>query len=177
MNEKATRVKKSFTEVPTSLEQANMVMQELGQAQSRINEIDAELKAKIKALKDEAWAKIAPLVAKRDRSLNALFAYAHPIKTKLLERRRTVDLGAGKLGWRLTPPRVDLARDEQETIAVLRNTGHEDFIRVVEEVNRERLLQYRPVVAGITYCQSDEFFAVPSVEFGRRKTITKAIDK
>jgi phage host-nuclease inhibitor protein Gam len=177
MAKAVTRIKKTQTAVPASLEQADALLVKIGQTQNAINEIEADLAKKIAELRTEADKKLAPLTLERDNQINSLFSFANPRKARLTEKARTVKLSGGVFGWRWTTPRVELARSEEDTISMLKRTGNEAYVRVIEEVDRQKLLAERPVIPGITFSQKDEFFVTPKQEAKKPKTLTKAIDR
>ncbi|MFZ2193284.1 MAG: host-nuclease inhibitor Gam family protein [Candidatus Moraniibacteriota bacterium] len=172
-----TRIKKSKTVVPHSITEADVVLGQLGDSQNKINAIEKELKERIAELKLAATKKLRPLVVERDAKINSLFAFANPRKAQLTKELRTIALNSGIFGWRLTPPRVETKLTDEEVIALLKETGNDDFIRIIEEVDRQALLAERPVIEGITYAQDDEFFVVPKLENKKKKTFTHAIDR
>ena len=114
---------------------------------------------------------------KRDNQINALFAFAQPRKDELTKNVRSVVLHSGTFGWRMTPPRVELIAADEDMIPAIKDMGGEEFIRVIEEIDRHALLAQRPVIPGITYVQSDEFFVVPNQKSKRKKTFTHTIDR
>ena len=177
MKNTVTRIKKTDTIVPRSLEGAELLMKSLGNTQDEINVIEKDLKEKIEALKAEALKKLQPLTVKRDAKINALFTFADPRKAELTRELRSVTLASGVFGWRLTTPRVETAQGDEETIVLLKSTGNVEFVRVIEEVDRQALLAKKPIVPGIAYVQDDEFFVVPKQKCKKKKTFTHAIDR
>ena len=172
-----TRIKKSQTHVPSSIAQADILVGELGNTQDKINEIEKELKEKIAGLKAEAEKKLQPLITKRDAQINAMFAFANPRKLQLTKEARSITLGSGVFGWRMTTPRVETVQSDEETIALLKRTDNAEFVRIIEEVDRQALLAKRPVIKGISYVQDDEFFVVPNQKCKKKKTFTHTIDR
>lgn len=171
------RIKKTNTNVPKNLSQANSLLAKIGTSQDEINDLEKELKKKIDALKSEAIKKIDPLVIRRDNQINSLFAFASPKKEELTQRVRSIILESGTFGWRLTTPRVEIAGTEEDMIAKLKKTGNEDYVRIIKEIDRQALLLDRPIVKGLSYKQSDEFFVVPKQKAKKAKTFTRAIDR
>lgn len=176
MEKAVTRIKKTQTIVPNLLAQADLLVGEIGKSQDSINTIQAGLAKKIAALREEAEKSLAPLVSERDSQINALFAFANAKKDSLTEKAKTVNLSSGSFGWRLTPPRVEAAESDEEIIARLKRTGNKQYIRIIEELDRQALLVERPKIRGISYLQNDEFFVVPKQKSRKAKTFTKAID-
>jgi phage host-nuclease inhibitor protein Gam len=177
MANEITRIKKSNTVVPRSLTQADILLGSLGETQDSINAIERELKAEIDKLKKEALKKLQPLTVRRDNQINALFSFANPRKAELTKKVRSIVLSSGTFGWRMTPPRVEIDCCDEEMIEYLKNSGNEEFVRVIEEIDRQTLLAERPLINGISYKQSDEFFVVPRQTAKKPKTFTKAIDR
>ncbi len=177
MNQTIARIKKTNTVIPTDLNEANALLCDLGSLQDEINAAEKELKEKIAALKMEAAKKLESTFTKRDNLTNALFAFAQPRQTDLTKDARSIALRCGTFGWRLTPPRVELASSEEEIIAVLKGNDKADFVRVKETLDRALLLEKKPCVEGISYVQNDEFFVVPVQKFEKPKTLMHAIDR
>jgi phage host-nuclease inhibitor protein Gam len=177
MEKAVTRIKKSQTSVPVSLFQADALLAKLGQTQDAINEVEKDLAKKIAEIKAKAAKKLRPLTVERSNQINALFTFANPRKAELTREVRSTVLGNGTFGWRWTTPRVELAKSDAETIDFLKYIKEVSFIRVVEEVDRQALLAERPVIAGISYVQDDEFFVVPKQKAKKAKTFTQAVDR
>lgn len=177
MEKNVTRVKKSLTFVPRSLSQANTLLGELGTTQDTINTIEQALAEEVRALKAKAASKLGSLVVLRDTQLNSLFAYANQHKSILTQDRRTIQLTAGTFGWRWSTPRVEMTGTDEATIEMLKDTDNERYIRIIEEVNRQLLLEEKPDIDGISYEQDEEFFAVPKQNSKKAKTLTHAIDR
>lgn len=177
MSKTVTRIKKTQTSVPSSLNQADALLAKIGRTQNAINEIEENLQAKINALKAEAEKKLRPLNLERTSDIDALFAFANSRKARLTREARSVVLENGVFGWRWTTPRVETSGSDRETIAWLKETGNEKFVRIVEEVDRQALLAEKPVILGISYVQDDEFFVTPKQNAKKPKALTKAIDR
>ncbi len=171
------RIKKTNTQVPKNLKEVNSLLGKIGNTQDEINELEKELKVKIDKLKASAAKKISPLIVRRDNQINSLFAFASPRKAELTEKVRSIVLGFGTFGWRLTTPRVEVTGTDEEMIATLEKTGYEDYVRIIKEIDRQELLLDRPIVKGISYVQSDEFFVIPKQKAKKAKTFTRAIDR
>jgi phage host-nuclease inhibitor protein Gam len=172
-----TRVKKTYTAVPETIESANVLLGKLGATQDAINEIERELKEKVAELKAEALKSLRPLTTLRDRQVNALFTFANPRKVELTADAKTIQLGMGKFGWRMTPRRVDTGLSDEELIALFKRSDLVEYVRTKEEVDRQKLLVDQPLIVGIAYVQNDEFFVVPNQAAKKPKTFTKAIDR
>lgn len=177
MEKNVTRIKKSQTFVPRTLGQANTLLGELGKTQDAINTIETALAAEVKALKAKVAESLGSLTVQRDSQLNSLFAYANQNKGVLTQDRRSIQLTAGTFGWRWSTPRVETTGTDEETLEMLKDTDNERYIRIVEEVNRQLLLEEKPDIDGISYEQDEEFFATPKQAAKKAKTLTHAIDR
>lgn len=179
-----TRIKKTLTVIPASIQEAATYILSIGNKQREINQIKRETKAEIDKLNAEASKKVDGLKKDRDAYFVALFAFAQPKKAELTKDARSQKTFAGTFGWRWTTPMVELAegKTDQQIIAELKKVQLTKYIRVTEEIDREAMLRDRPVVLGVTYTQRDEFFAKPKMkkEDGRAEElvkVTEAIDE
>ena len=73
--------------------------------------------------------------------------------------------------------RVELRYNIKDTIVALKKTNNREFVRTKEEVDREALLDKKPVIEGVSYVQNDEFFVVPKQEIYKPKIIARTIDR
>ena len=177
------RIKKTLTAIPASIQEAATYLLSIGEKQREINKIKRETKKEVELLNSEANKKVDALKKDRDAFFVALFGYAAPRKAELTKETRSQATFAGTFGWRWTTPMVEVAegKNDQDVIKTLKRIGLTDYIRVVEEVDREALLRDRPNVPGVSYTQRDEFFAKPKMkkEDGKAEElvkITEAID-
>lgn len=178
------RIKKTLTAIPASVAEAATYLVSIGEKQREINRIKRETKAKVDEVNAAANKEIADLKRDRDNFFVALFGFAAPRKKELTKDRRTVSTSAGSFGWRWTTPSVELAegRTDQDIIATLKKLGLPQYVRVIEELDRDALLRDRPLVRGVSYTQRDEFFAKPKLAKGEGRAeelvkITEAIDE
>ncbi len=173
------RLKKTLTAIPASVAEAATYIISIGQKQKEINQVKRDMKKTC----DEAKKAIAGLAKERDQFFVALFGFAQPRKAELTKDLRTQKTFAGTFGWRWTTPYVDLkeGKTDQDILAALKRTGLTQYIRTVEELDREALLRDRPQIVGVAYSQRDEFFAKPKMNKGDGRAeelvkITEAID-
>ena len=176
-NANVTRVKKTDTLVPASIVEADNLLGKLGRTQDEINKIENNLQKEIDKLKAEALEKLQPLEVQLDKQMNKLFTFANPRKLRLTIAARSVTLSMGTFGWRMTTPRIEMNKSDEEMIKFLKKTGNAKFIRIKEEIDRQALLAERPRIFGIDYVQNDEFYAIPRLIGRGKKTLTKAIDR
>ncbi len=183
-NTTTTRIKKTLTAIPASVQEAIGYLISIGKKQQAINDIKRGLKEETARLKEEADEKIRVLTLDRDNFFTALFAFASSRKRELTQTNRSVRTSSGVFGWRFTPPYVTLAPNltDEALIKRLKAQGLDKYVRTIEEVNREALLEDRPVIRGVSYEQRDEFFAKPKLPKGNGraeelvKEATEAVD-
>jgi phage host-nuclease inhibitor protein Gam len=177
-----TRIKKSLTYIPSSVSEAITFLASIGSKQRDINRVKREAKAKIEAINAEAKKTIEVLTKDRDAFFISLFTFSSAHKKELTEVTRSQKTSEGTFGWRWTTPYVDIAEgvSDEKIIATLKRKGLTEYIRIIEELDREAMLRDRPEVSGVTYLQRDEFFAKPKLpkEDGRAEELvkTEAID-
>jgi phage host-nuclease inhibitor protein Gam len=177
-----TRIKKSLTYIPSSLSEAIAYLTSIGSKQREINRVKREAKAKIEAINSDVKKTIEVLTKDRDAFFTSLFTFSSTHKKELTKDTRSQKTDAGTFGWRWTTPYVDIAEgvSDEKIIATLKRKGLTDYIRIIEELDREAMLRDRPEVPGVSYSQRDEFFAKPKLakEDGRAEELvkTEAID-
>ncbi len=179
-----TRIKKRLTAIPASIKEAMAFLASIGAKQREINVIKRETKEEIDRLSAQAKLRIEILTKERDTFFTALFAFASPRKKELTAVTRSQKTEAGTFGWRWTTPYVKFAEGVTDDLVIknLKAKGLKEYVRVVEEVDREALLRDRPEIDGISYEQRDEFFAKPKMakDSGRAeelvKEVTEAVD-
>ena len=175
-----TRIKKTLTAIPASLSEAVTYLVSIGNKQRSINRIKREAKVKVEKINKETKETVETLTKERDAFFTALFAFASPRKAELTAVTRSQKTAAGTFGWRWTPPYVELAegKSDQEIISAMKKKGLGDYIRVIEEIDREALLLDRPIVPGVSYVNHDEFFAKPKLTKadGRAEELSKITD-
>lgn len=178
MNAMTYRVKKSDTRSPRDLSDANTVVAGIGAVLRETRTIETALAERVALLRATADAKLALLGARETALVQSLFVFAEARKTDLTRDAKTVVLGAGEFGWRMTPMKVVLTKDEQKLIRMLRRRKLARFVRVKAEIDKEALRKELPVIDGITYDQHDEFFVKPKplVPNEKIKVVTRRID-
>lgn len=172
-----TRIKKTLTAVPASIAQAITYLASIGEKQKEINRIKREAKEQIDTITAKTKQEVAAITVDRDNFFTALFAFASSRKQELTAVTRSQKTSAGTFGWRWNTPYVELAegKTDEEVIAELRERGLKQYIRVIEELDREALLRDHPKLSGVAYMQRDEFFAKPKMkkEDGRGEELVK----
>ena len=159
------RVKKSDTEVPKSLAEANAYVEDVGLAQEALDRLDCAMALAIEAIRAKAKAAKEPLLKERASLVQSIFVYATANRARLTEEGKTVNLLAGKFLWRFTPPATMVA-NEQALIETLQARGLGEFVRTHESLDRQSLLACRETlepVPGLSFASREEFVVVPHV--------------
>ena len=129
----------------------------------KVQAIEADMQAEIDAAKAAAKARAEGLRIRRKELADAVGVFAKLNKGTLFREARTLDLGYGKIGFRLSTPSIVLERGVTEAMSLdkLRELGLTDGIRLKEELARDVLLGWpdeRLALAGVKRQQRDAFF-------------------
>ena len=174
-----TRLKKTDTAVPQNISEANAMLGVLGQKEKTLQEITNQQSEKIAEIQKSFEEKIKAATAARDVAFEKVYTFAQPRRLTLIQKVKTLFWSCGTIGWRFTPPAVNsVFENDSDIIRVLKQKGFDNYVRKTEEVDREKLLKDRPIIAGISYVSREEFFAKPKFTLfdkKKSKTITKVI--
>ena len=141
--------------VPRDQVEANWMVAELGEALRQRALIQAALDEAVQNAKARAEAEAEPIRARIGELQQGLQIWAEANRATLLAGgRKSVELPAGELGWRLRPPSVRIA-GVAAVVATLKALGLTRFLRIKEEIDKHAMLR-EPEVAG----------AVPGVTIG-----------
>ncbi len=118
-----------------SLDDANLVLKEIGILERELEAIDAEAHKKIAEVKAEAVNAGEP-IRKRIADLSALLgAYAEYNKAELFKDRKTVELSFGVFGYRKSTS----ITCRKTTVDLLKKLNLTQFIRVKEEPDKDAM--------------------------------------
>jgi phage host-nuclease inhibitor protein Gam len=127
----------------SALHQAiNKRLVELGRIEIRLERIHGEMDLEIARIKADRAAQIASVVAQRQDVAREIEALCSEHRGELLRgAAKSLKLLFGRIGWRVSPPSVGLARgvDAERAAMLLREHGHGDLVR-------ERLEPNKPVI-------------------------------
>lgn len=153
--------KKPILAVPKNTLEANASLYRIGTIDRDIADIETSLAAAIATLQNEAVAKLKSLVDERKDRLVGLEQFAVDNRADILaDGRKSVELAAGVIGWRMTPLKVVLARGgEKKALETLKRLRLQKYIRTKESLDKQSLLRERPEITGIRYVQREAFFA------------------
>ncbi len=145
---------------PHNTVEANTSLYRIGLIDRQVDSIEAALAAEVARLRREADQQTADLIAERAGRIAGLESFATANRDVILVGdKKSLELSAGVIGWRFTPTKVVLAKGgEEKALETLHGLKLRKYIRVQESVNREALLEDRPVIKGIKYQQTEKFF-------------------
>jgi len=167
---KAQKVKTRGANAPTpqSREEAASFIHDIGVRQREIARIEADMNDAIAKAKKDAEAIAQPLRDQIERLTEGLrhWAEAHRVELTDNGKRKFGDLGAGKIEWRLAPPRVTI-RGVDDVIARIKTLGLSIFLRTKEEIDKEAMLREPDkarLIAGVSIGTAGENFYVEPFE-------------
>jgi len=124
----------------------------------------------------EVRAQFEERLGELDETIDELFddlnawAVLHPDS---FAGKKSLDLTHGTLGFRTTPPALKTAKGVKwdHVLDMLRCRGMQDYVRTIQEVNKEMLLQDRETIGteklarlGVEVKQDERFYAEPKIE-------------
>lgn len=149
--------------VPNTLIEVNAQIDRIGELNRRYESVEAERDRKIAALKTTFAGRLSVIAQSLANETAGLEAYANANRANILPKdAKSVAFASGTIGWRFTPPKVTFGRGgAKKVLTYLREHRMMRFIRIVREVNKERMLAERPDIPGVKYSQKEEFFVDP----------------
>lgn len=161
-------MKEVIVRMPASLDEVAEFVAQIGSEKRAIEQVYAELNAAVDALKAGAMTRSGPHEKKIEQLFLGILAFGQEHRDVLTEhgQRKTIKLLTGDFGWRMNPPSVHITNN-QRVLAKLKELGLEEkFIRTVEEVNKEAMLQKPDEakrVPGVSIKKTESFFVRPTV--------------
>ena len=132
-----SRIKPKITTIE-SLEDANTALKELALSELYLSSIDAKYTKKIGTLKEQA-AKEGDNTRRRIKELgDTLSLYAQYNKTKLFEKKKSLDFSWGTLGFRKSTK----LKTKKTTLELLKKLFNDKGVRIKEEVDRDALHEW-----------------------------------
>src|SRR3989344_4969395 len=133
-----TRIKKSDSHVPTSVEELDRWVGLIGTAQSQIDTLETAAEGEIRAIRERLRRETKKAREGRNSLMTGIFTFASANRARLTGDGKTVRLTNGSISWRWTPPALAVD-DDAAFPELLHRRGLDEFIRLKEEVNREAL--------------------------------------
>jgi phage host-nuclease inhibitor protein Gam len=130
------RLKPQVGKIET-LDEANLVLKEIGLLEKELEAIDAEAHKQIAGIKEDA-AKKGQVLRKRIADDSALLgAYASYNKAELFKDKKSVQLSFGSFGYRKSTS----ISVKKTTLELLKKLKLEKYIRIKEEVDKEAMAE------------------------------------
>lgn len=157
----ARRVVRAF--VVTDKNDATEAVADMAGIDRELTLIELELKEKIDQAKAEAAQKAAGLRDRYKDLEKALCTWAKLRKEELFTDGKTLDLGCGKIGFRMSMPSIaqQSGVTVEASLARLRELGLAEGITVKESLAKAVLLGWpeeRLALVGLRIKQTDDFF-------------------
>ena len=160
--------------VIADLEQARAALAEIANLARRLDTIDMAMNSAIDAAKEGAAAEGKPLAERRKALEAALATFGTMRKAELFKDRKSLDLGFGVIGFRMSTCVKTLPKTTWGMVLdALKRFGLIEAIRVKEEPNKEMLKDWpdeRLATVGARREVADVFF----VEINREEMADKA---
>ncbi len=153
---------KSSSLIIKSREELTNAVGEIGSKQREIKQIEKDLDEEIEKLKVLVQEKIAPLTAEVNRQAEGILAYAQIKWDELTGKGKTIKLTTGQISKRKGSPKVKVTGEEKEIVELLKKQGLDDFINVVESLNKTALKDCPQIISTIEGLKivQDEFFEI-----------------
>lgn len=149
--------------IVTDAPQAEAALAEMAQLDLTLELHAVEMNEAINEAKARAKASCAPLEARRKELEQALASYAELNKATLFKARKSLDMGFGVIGFRLSTciKTVGKSTTWEMVLQKLKDFGFTDAIRTQETVDKDALRSYpdeRLATVGAKREVSDVFF-------------------
>ena len=144
---KTTPKRKSESVVASmTADQFNATMVQYSANEIEVAKLQAEMDEAILEIMQEYESDIELLKAKRELYFAQIKAYAVSNRDILMpDKAKSVETVYGKIGFRISPPSLKLASGVKWDMVVerLKEQGLDEYVRTVEETNKEKLLADR----------------------------------
>ncbi|GAA4650815.1 host-nuclease inhibitor Gam family protein [Kistimonas scapharcae] len=158
------RIKTTSLPVPTTREQAEQLLHDIGRLQRQVATIETAMNDRLSDVKRTFEDQVKPLNQGIDEAFEGLRIYCEANRDQLCKgNSKTVTLATGKVFWRKTPPRVTV-RGMDIVLETLKKLRLKRAIRTKEEVNKEAILlepEKYTAIPGINITSREEFGVEP----------------
>jgi len=135
---KSKRVKPQNIVPLKNLNQVDDALFKIAQMRTKLKRIDAEAEEQINAIREKAAKEAEPLKAEIEKLENGIFAFSEYHKSELFDKKKTVELTFGFIGYRKST-KISV---KKTTVEKLKEMGLLDAIIIKESPNKEVLSQY-----------------------------------
>ncbi|MFH1621217.1 MAG: host-nuclease inhibitor Gam family protein [Patescibacteria group bacterium] len=152
--------------IPQDIKEAGELLARLGAMQRQAKTVSDKTDAAISKLQEEANAELTPIYGDMGAAFDALKAFADVRRRELTQdgKKKTVDLGTGKVFWRNTPPRVSV-QNEAAVLAAVQELKLTDFFRVEPQLDKQAMNKNpdgASVIPGVEITREELFYAKPT---------------
>lgn len=148
--------------IVSDIRQAEGYLAEMAALDRKLTGIANDMNTAIDAAKERASNESAPLLARRKALGEAIGTYSTLNKGELFKERKSLDLGFGVIGFRLSTQIMQAGRVTKEmTLEKLHEYGFTDGIRTKEEINKDAVAGWpeeRLALVGLRRRVQDAFF-------------------
>lgn len=145
-----------------NIEQADGALAELSAIQQKIKEIEVEQQEAIDLAKTQATSKSLSLLNRKKELEAALGVYAKLNKSILFDKKKSLELGFGTIGFRASS---EIAQQKgikaDMIISKLKEYGFTDGIKTTESINRDAMSNWtneKLETVGLERKQKDTFY-------------------
>lgn len=167
MTKKKTRIKSQAVEhwVPSSRDDVNQAIYEIGTCQRERNRIMADMNDEIARVKARYEEDAKPFKERIEQLSKGVQLWCETHRGELTKdgKVKTHRFAAGLVRWRIDPPSVAV-RGVEVVLEKLRALGLTQFIRTKDEVNKEAILadpEKAAHITGISIRQKEKFIVQP----------------
>lgn len=152
--------------VPATVPEAEAALTSIGQLVRSLQKRSHDLNRKIALEKETARINAQADEAELEALVEGLFHYAQANRGTLTDggKTKSVEFTAGRIGWRTTPPAVQLKNVEAILVAC-KELGLKQFIRRTPSIDKEAMLKAPEIaetVPGVRIRQHEEFYIRPA---------------
>lgn len=163
----AARKKAPAIAVPQTDAEADALLKEYGEISNKIAHKQAEMDELLARAKVACELAAKPLQERLNVIFEQLQAWAAAHRNRLTEdgKSKSVQMPAGKIGWRMLPPSVRFKKGlkVEDILQAIKDARLPRFIRTKEEVNKDRMLEEPDVantIPGVKVGSAGEDFFV-----------------
>lgn len=154
-------------------EQAEQAFADFAAADAKVQNLTSKMDIEMTRIREKYADQLAELETKKGEAFDLMQAYAVENKDELFSKKKSVESAHGVFGFRTGTPKLKNLKGF--TWAAVTNLCKEllpSYIRITEELNRQKLLDDRglPKVAkyfpkiGVQVVQEESFFVEPKKE-------------
>jgi len=141
-----------------SLEEADFILKEMCDLESRIEAIDNESNEEIARLKETAAKEGKPLRDRYKSCVKAMEAFARYFRGEFFKEKKSLVRAFGIFGFRKAPDSISVSK---ETADLLQKHGLDDYVRTKIEPDKEAMLSLdddKLAMVGAARKQKEDFF-------------------